>query len=130
VDSQRTPDRPTPERPGEALVDPRPREVRRTLTLGALIVIGAVVGAVVALIAFAIIDAVRSAHHSWWWWVSAPIAGAVVGALIVPQFKNARDDGSDAAIVGYRTRRRGRGEADAPLEGAQEADRTGRPVRG
>jgi hypothetical protein len=102
------------------LGDQRPRErVRDRRTLRS-VAIGAPVGAVLFVIAVWLISLVGSGHPSALIYVGAAVIGAAVGPVLLPFVTLARADGADADIVAARTPAGSR--ADAPLEGAQEAD--------
>jgi MFS family permease len=108
------------------LVDPRPRETRRTKAFGSLLAGGFVVGAVAGAIATWIVALIAGDHFSV---LTYLIVAAVMGGVamaIVPFISLARADGHDADIV--RTRRM-TGGADAPLDGAQSVDNDASPMR-
>jgi hypothetical protein len=104
----------TPEPPAERA---RGKRSRRYAAIGALI------GAVLVLISFAV-AAVASGTH---WSFLVPLAtlgGAAVGGSFAPLFSLARDDGDDADA--FRGDGSGTGQADTSTDGAQAQDRAAR----
>jgi cell division protein FtsW (lipid II flippase) len=85
---------------------------------GAAMLVGPAIGAVIGIVIVAII-AIITSSSSWWWWVAAALAGAVGGFAIAPITAAAKEDGvtNDAHVATH-----GRGDADAPVEGAEQAD--------
>jgi hypothetical protein len=102
------------------LGDQRPRERARDRRTLRSVAIGAPVGAVLFVIAVWLIGFVASGNPSALIYVGAAVIGAAVGPVLLPFVTLERADGRDADIVAARTPADGR--ADAPLEGAQEAD--------
>jgi hypothetical protein len=99
--------------------DQRPRERWRNRIAGRLLVGGAVGGAAVFAVVVLIVRLIHGAGYSPLVYIVAVLVGGSIGVAILPLFALERSDGADADIVRERGRR---GQADAPLEGAEEAD--------
>jgi hypothetical protein len=80
--------------------------------------VGPVVGALVGLLAFAVIAVITSSPPIWWWLCGAA-AGAVGGFTLGPIMAAERDDGE---VAEARTAKHAVGDADAPVEGAERRD--------
>src|SRR3954465_5013197 len=78
-------------------------------------------GAVVGLIAFAIIDVAGNRDSTIWWWLAAAVAGAICGGVLGLLFNATREDGEDDEQVANDIGRTP-GRADAPVEGAVARD--------
>jgi hypothetical protein len=97
---------------------------RRSLRYAA---IGAVIGALLVLVAFVAATLTGGTHWSFVV-ILALIGGAAVGASFAPLISLARDDGDDAEVFGVEAALGGR--ADTHTEGAQARDRADPPVTG
>jgi membrane associated rhomboid family serine protease len=80
---------------------------------------GPVIGALIALAAFGLIQVISSNGASIWWWLSAALVGAIGGFVLASLLAAERDDGE---IAEARTAKHGVGDADAPVEGAERRD--------
>jgi hypothetical protein len=131
MSSQQPPDR--IDGPGEVtgkmandprLDDPGPREHRRNRHSLGLLTGGMVLGAGLFALVLWIIAMSASQHYSAVAYVVVAAVGAGVGAALMTYLTLERQDGRDAEIV----KRRRRGRADAPIEGAEAVDE-GRAAR-
>jgi hypothetical protein len=105
-----------------ALIDRRPREQKRDLATWSLWALGVVAGAAAFDLGLFIYASITDRHFTFLPYLLFAGIGAGVLPGILPYLSLARSDGADAGVV----RRRGRrGQADAPVEGAQAVD-TGR----
>jgi hypothetical protein len=99
--------------------DQRPRERRRNRMARGLLVGGAVGGAVLFAVVVLIVRLIDGNGYSPLVYIVAALVGGAIGLAILPFLSLERADGADADIVRGRGRR---GQADAPLEGAEAAD--------
>jgi hypothetical protein len=106
------------------LGDPRPRERRRNRISLGLLSGGMALGAGLFALVFWIIAMLVGQDHSAVAYIVVAAVGAGVGAALLPYLTLVRQDGRDAEIV----KRRRRGRADTPIEGAEAVDE-GRTVR-
>ncbi len=101
--------------------DKRPRERKINREVLRLSGIGSGLCAVLFVVAVWVVNMVRDAHGSQLYlYLIAAVCGLVAGGIIAPYIALERADGGDAQIVTERTAEGGR--ADAPLEGAEQAD--------
>lgn len=99
--------------------DQRPREQKRDANNRALLLAGIAAGAALFPLGVWIVTLFNGQGYSAFVYIVAAVVGGGVGSVLPPLISLERQDGADAEIV--RTRR-GRGRADAPVEGAQAAD--------
>jgi hypothetical protein len=85
--------------------------------------VGAVIGAVLVLVCFAVAALAGGTHWSFVV-ILATLGGAAVGGSFAPLFSLARDDGDDADA--FRGDGSGSGQADTSTDGAQAQDRASR----
>jgi hypothetical protein len=102
-----------------AIVDQRPREKKRDLATWSLWALGVVAGAAAFDLGLFIYGSIADRHFTFLPYLLFAAIGAGVLPGILPYLSLARSDGADASIVRSRGRR---GQADAPVEGAQAAD--------
>ena len=111
------------ERPPEVethIGDQRPRERRLNKLTLQFVATGSLLGAVVFIVLAWVIGQVSGTGGGLKFYLFAVVLGLAVGAVLLPYLALERADGHDARVVARRTRR---GRADAPIEGAQRADR-------
>jgi hypothetical protein len=101
------------------LVDQRPREKKRDAATWGLWALGVVAGGAAFALGLFIYALVADRHYSVFPYLLFAAIGAGVLPGILPYLSLARSDGADAGIVRSRGRR---GQADAPVEGAQAVD--------